>query len=1081
MTVGGRRTSRCARGTMLLVLAVIAPAAPAVAATPGPHWTVISQPAPTYFHPGDHGDFYEVIAVNDGGGATSGEITVTDTLPGGLVATAVNAIVEQKGESKGEGTPMTCPSPPVTGAVTCKTLASVPTGKLVLLKVNLEVPVGASGTLTNSATISGGGAPPADATNATPVTPTPDAAPYGASLVTHVVNAGGVTDTQAGSHPFDFTTLVAFNVGSVDSVGPSAECELGSLLTPSCAQPEAETKDVEVELPAGLVGNPTVLPRCSQPAFHTNSFRGCPANTQVGAMYLVFYGKTHLQYAPVYNVEPPQGQPAELGFSVSLFAHLPMYFHVRSDGDYGLTADVSDISEQDPVRAIVLSIWGVPADESHDEMRESQENCDPTLGCPSGVVPKPFLTLPTSCTGAPLAVPFASDSWQSPEAQPATLFRAALEGMSGCETLSFSPSLSVAPTTDQATAPAGYDVHVDVPQSEEVEGLATPDVRDAEVTMPAGTVISPSAANGLLACSEGRFQLKSRAAGECPTASKIGNVKVTTPLLDQPLTGSVYVGKPECAPCSSADAEAGRMVRLLIEAKGSGVIIKLAGRTTINQATGQLTTRFTENPQLPFSDLELSLEGGQDAPLVNPGVCGPAIATARLTPWSMLTAAEVSAPAVPISGCSAPGFTPALRAGTTGTAQASAFSPFAVTLTRPDGQQDLGSVTVDTPPGLLGMLSHVTLCEEAAANAGTCPVSSQIGTTSATVGPGAQPYEVGGGKVFLTGPYHGKPFGLSIVLPATAGPFTLAGNSGRGTEVVRASIAVDPTTTALTVTSDELPQVLNGIPLHISRVVVNINREGFMFNPTNCNPMAVRGAVTSTTRTVAAVSFPFQAVNCATLAFKPRFTVLTHAKTSKADGAYLHVKVTSGPGQANIGKVKVDLPKQLPSRLTTLQQACPDATFNANPALCPAGSLVGTATAVTPILKNALTGPAYLVSHAAAAFPDLVIVLQGEGITLDLVGNTDIKKGITISTFNAVPDAPISTFDLVLPEGPHSALAAYGNLCKTSLNMPTALTGQNGAEIRQTTRIAVSGCPKHKHAKKARRAKTHRKGRSGRR
>jgi hypothetical protein len=513
------------------------------------------------------------------------------------------------------------------------------------------------------------------------------------------------------------------------------------------------------------------------------------------------------------------------------------------------------------------------------------------------------------------------------------------------------------------------------------------------------------------------------------------------------------------------------MVRPLIEAKGSGVIIKLAGRTAINQATGQLTATFSENPQLPFSDLELSLEGGPDAPLVNPSSCGPAVATARLTPWSTLTAAEASAPAVPITGCATPGFTPSLRAGMSTTAQAGAFSAFTVTLTRPGVQQDLGSVTVDTPPGVLGMLSQVALCGELQANAGTCPASSQIGTTSATVGPGTQPYEIGGGKVFLTGRYRGKPFGLSIVLPATAGPFTLAGNSGRGTEVVRASIAVDPTTAALTVTSDELPHMLNGIPLDIDRVVVNIDREGFIFNPTNCNPLAVRGAVRSTAGTVATVTFPFQAVNCATLPFKPRFTVLTQARTSKATGASLHVKIVSGPGQANIGSVRVDLPRQLPSRLTTLQQACPDATFKANPASCPSGSLVGTATAVTPVLRSPLSGPAYLVSHAGAAFPDLVTVLQGEGITLDVLGNTDIKKGVTISTFNSVPDAPISTFDLVLPEGPHSALAAHGGLCKSKLNMPTAITGQNGAVIKQTTRIAVAGCPKKR---KARRAKTHR-------
>jgi hypothetical protein len=255
------------------------------------------------------------------------------------------------------------------------------------------------------------------------------------------------------------------------------------------------------------------------------------------------------------------------------------------------------------------------------------------------------------------------------------------------------------------------------------------------------------------------------------------------------------------------------------------------------------------------------------------------------------------------------------------------------------------------------------------------------------------------------------------------------------------------------------------VQLRIKTVNVTIDKPGFVFNPTNCSQQQVSGTLAGalpngSPGSTAVVSSPFAVTGCKNLPFKPKFTVLTQAKTSKANGAYLHVKVVSGPGQANIGKVKVDLPKQLPSRLTTLQKACIAAVFETNPANCPAGSVVGTGTAVTPVLKNILTGPAYLVSHGGAAFPDLEIVLQGEGITLDLVGNTDIKKGITSSTFKSVPDAPISTFDLVLPEGPHSALAAYGNLCKSTLNMPTALTGQNGAVIKQTTKIAVSGCPK---------------------
>ncbi|MCW3065725.1 MAG: hypothetical protein JWN32_2897, partial [Solirubrobacterales bacterium] len=342
-------------------------------------------------------------------------------------------------------------------------------------------------------------------------------------------------------------------------------------------------------------------------------------------------------------------------------------------------------------------------------------------------------------------------------------------------------------------------------------------------------------------------------------------------------------------------------------------------------------------------------------------------------------------------------------------------------------------------------------------------------------GSGSQPLWLAG-QVYLTGPYRGSPYGLSVVVPAKAGPFNL------GEEIVRAAISVDPHTAALTVTSDALPQIKDGVPFRLKTVNVTVDRPHFMFNPTNCAQQAITGSISAvlpggSAGAVVPVATPFAAAGCKNLPFKPKFTALTRAHASKANGASLHVTVSSGPGQANIAKVKVDLPKQLPSRLTTLQKACPDALFNANPASCPAASVVGAATAVTPVLKSPLTGPAYLVSHAGAAFPDLVIVLQGEGIALDLVGNTDIKRGVTVSTFRSLPDAPISTFDLVLAQGPHSALAAHGNLCKARLNMPTALTGQNGAVIKQTTRIAVSGCPNHRHGKKVR--MRHRKRRGG--
>jgi hypothetical protein len=362
------------------------------------------------------------------------------------------------------------------------------------------------------------------------------------------------------------------------------------------------------------------------------------------------------------------------------------------------------------------------------------------------------------------------------------------------------------------------------------------------------------------------------------------------------------------------------------------------------------------------------------------------------------------------------------------------------------------------------MLSHVTLCEEPQAAQGACSPASQIGTVSASAGAGSHPFWVSG-PVFLTGPYKGAPFGLSVAIPAKAGPFNL------GTVVRRAALNVDPSTSALTITSDPLPQIIDGVPLRVQTVNVTVDKSQFMFNPTNCAAKQITATLASAQGASAQVSSPFAAGGCKNLPFNPGFKVSTRAPGSKKKGTSLDVKVTSAAGQANIHSVSVSLPKQLPSRLTTIQQACPEATFAANPATCPVGSLVGIATGTTPVLPVPVSGPAYLVSHGGAAFPNLELVLQGEGVRVDLTGNINIKHGITSSTFANIPDVPISSFDLRLPEGKYSALTPNGNLCAKPLTMPTTLVGQNGRRLVRSTKIAVAGCPKAKTNSKAKKAR----------
>ncbi|HEY5343055.1 MAG TPA: hypothetical protein VIJ66_05290 [Solirubrobacteraceae bacterium] len=620
---------------------------------------------------------------------------------------------------------------------------------------------------------------------------------------------------------------------------------------------------------------------------------------------------------------------------------------------------------------------------------------------------------------------------------------------------------------------------------------ATPELKNATVTLPVGMTVDPSAADGLQACSNAQFGLGSTVepaeAASCPAGSKIGTVKVITPLLEKPLEGEVFVGEPECAPCSPADAEDGRIFKLFLQVRSVelGVLVKLAGKVSANPVTGQLQATFTQQPQLPFSELLLTLNGGARAPLANPQTCGAFTTTTDLTPWSApgvggLSGTEAIAgtpDATPSSppfnvdwngaGGACPAslpFGPSFSAGSQ-TPTAGASSPFSVTFGREDREQDISAITVSTPPGLLGKIAGIPQCPEAQANAGMCGPESEIGTTTVGAGPGPHPFYVGG-RVYLTGPYKGGPFGLSVVVPAIAGPFNL------GTVVVRASIAVNPATAALTIASDPLPQFVDGVQLRLRRIDVEVNRPGFMLNPTSCAAQSVGTTITAAQGASSTLSSPFEVGACQNLAFSPSFSASTQAKASKAGGASLTVVVRSTAGQANIAKVDLALPKQLPSRLTTLQKACTAAVFDANPAGCSGESIIGTARALTPVLNAPLEGPAYLVSHGGAAFPDVEFVLQGEGVEIVLDGQTDIKNGITYSKFETVPDAPVSLFETSLPEGPHSILgtnlpaSANYSLCGQHLTIPTIITAQNGKQIKQTTKLAVTGCTASKPTSK---------------
>jgi hypothetical protein len=1082
-------------------------AVPSLAAPAAPHWSIVSQSQPSSFEAGETADAYTLTIRNDGATQTipKSTVTVTDTLPEVITATGSEELraagVTSGGEgANGSGSPhykMNCPKEGTPArAVTCTyeegieegiEQGAVLPGARIVLTIRVSIPAGAKALTANSATVSGGGAPSESVSESTPVDAAP--VPFGLSYFDIAANEeGGEPDVQAGSHPFELTASLAFTVSSRETPSSGNDQKESPLSSSS-------PRDLEVELPAGLIGDPSSTPRCSQQEFQEHEGLDCPVDTQVGTVASSFYGTFFPAVYPLYNVVPPPGQPVELGFTIARIGHIPLFLQLHDDAgpqhnEYRLAVRLNDLPETGPLQGAILTLWGVPADGTHDLEREGttgqgrqqfEESCKPKVKvrngseektiCPSGAAAKPFLTLPSSCSGEPLDLGVFTDSWQrQSEAFPAAgQPRPTLAAMTGCERLSFSPLLTVQPETPQAGAPSGYTVALRIPQNEDPTGLATPDLKDAVVTLPAGTVVSPSAGNGLQGCSEEQFEVHGLAAASCPSASTIGTVQIATPLLSAPLEGQVFLGDPACEPsCSPTDAQEGKLIRLFVQAQGSGVTVKLLGTVAVDQAAGQLTATFAQDPQLPLEDLELTLDGGPGAPLANGSTCGaPLAASSQLTPYSRESPVDGSSEPFELTGCTPLRFAPSFTAGTTDN-QAGAFSPTTVTVSRADQDEDLQRIAVRLPPGLWAMVSRVQRCAEAQAQAAACAPQSRIGSVSVLAGPGADPLLLNG-SVYLTGPYEGAPFGLSIAVPAVAGPLDL------GAIDVRATVDVDPVTGALTITSDPLPQSVDGVPLQIKTVSLDIEREGFTFNPTDCSRLTIEGTVTSAEGATAPVSSPFRAANCATLPFKPKLTALTHARPTKADGSYLHVKIVSGQGQANVAKLKVDLPKQLPSRLHTLQKACQASVFEANPAACPAASVVGAATVVTPVLNNPLTGPVYLVSHGGEAFPDLEVVLQGEGVVLRLDGQTSIKAGVTSSTFKALPDAPISTFDLVLATGPHSALAfdlpakARGSMCDQKLAMPIAITGQNGAVIKSTTTIAVSGCPLHRRHPRPRR------------
>ncbi len=818
-------------------------------------------------------------------------------------------------------------------------------------------------------------------------------------------------------------------------------------------EPEGAVRNIRVDLPPGLAANPEALPACSISAFQNDE---CNPDAQVGTTELTaFDGINDLTISgAVYNLEQPPGLALDFGIDVAVEplvnVHIYLEGHVSWSSDYHEYFEIHNVPKEGELLGAKVPLAVLKSKLIFNGRGGKGD----------------FLTLPSECSATTTSY-LEVESWEGQISRTQTHTPV---GVEGCGNVPFEPMAAVRPETAQSDEPDGATTEIKVPQNAGPEEINTADIKDARVTLPEGLTLNPSAARGLQACTAAEIAIGSTSPVECPPASKVGTVAIETDLPPGSLAGNVYLGSPTGGLLTEPP------YTIYLDAESAyGVSVRLRGSIDPNPSTGRLEATFAENPQLPFSDLVLKLDGGAQAPLANPLACGSTPVEALFAPYTGAPEALSSTPFL-TAGCPSPLPFSLTQSTLNSSPNAGAYTSYTLNLSREDGQQYLAQVKTVLPPGLLGAIPSVPLCGEPQAGAGTCSSASQIGTATVSAGAGPEPLAFSG-PVFLTGPYDEAPYGLSIPVAATAGPFNL-GSGPCDCVLTRAALNLDPYTGRVIATS-ALPTIVKGVPLRLRDLSVAVSRPDFLFNPTNCGALTTESTLTSTSGATQSPSSPFQVANCGALTFRPTFTASTHAHPSRVDGAALQVDLTQGAHQANIRSVLVQLPRRLSTRLSTLHKACPEATFAADPSSCPAGSKVGSATVVTPVLPGKLTGLAYLVSHGGAAFPDLDLVLAGSGVRVILVGNTNIANGITTSTFAAIPDAPVSTFTLDLPMGPNSVLSANGNVCKQKLSMPTTITAQDGTQIKQSTRISVSGCSiktRHRRHRRVRRTKRDRVG-----
>jgi hypothetical protein len=954
-------------------------------------------------------------------------------------------------------------------------------GAYLVLEYFPTVDATAAGTLVDQVKVEGGGAFEPLSQEETMYIGPPK--PFGfRHFGTAITNKDGSSAVQAGSSPGSLTT--SFDIHSFSNPVP-----IGGPLSP----PTEQFRTTVAHVPAGVIGNPNALPEhCTDAQLVLNEWSGCPEGSQVGYMRLA-----HEVMVPLFSMEPQPGTLAQFGF---MFGQVPSILTVELRPDYGLDVVNRNASTSVTLPAIDAVFWGVPGDPSHDSRRGAlvpdpggQGFDDGCLGgrlgqmgklCPADSPPTAFLRLPTSCPNHPLSWEIEADSYLHPE----TWARATSTTLApvGCNQLEFTPTMEARPTTNVGDAPSGLEFHLHLPQNNDPEGLAEANLKDAVVTLPPGMTVNPASANGLGACSQSQIGVSS-ASGErpivfnqeeakCPDPSRLGSVEIDTPAIDHPLHGSVFLATPYENPYDT-------LIALYFEVHDpqTGIVVKIPARVSLDPSTGQVKAIVEETPQLPFEDFHLSFDPGPHAALRTPAACGSFTSQSAMTPWTTPEGADAhpadtfqivkGADGGDCSGSESQ--LPSKVSFSAGTLnpKAGAYSPFSFKVVRPDGTQALRSIDTTLPPGLLGRLAGMKYCYEdeiaaAAANSGkaeqaspSCPASSRLGSVSVGAGAGPSPFYTTG-SAYLAGPYKGAPYSLAVIVPAVAGPFDV------GTVVNRVALFVDPVTTQIHAVSDPIPTILHGIPLDVRSVALNIDRDPFTINPTSCDPMAVTGIIGTVFGQNLAVSNPFQVGGCDSLGFKPQLSIHLKGGTKRGQNPQLRAVLKARPGDANIAHAQVTLPHSEFLDQGHLGDICTRVQFAAHE--CPAKSVYGYAKAVSPLLGRALEGPVYLRS-SNNKLPDLVVALQGQ-FEADLDAKIDTGKNDGLrTTFEMIPDAPVTEFILSMKGGKKGLLENSTDICRRKHTVSALFEAHNGKAADLTPVIKINGCHKgkrHKHKSK---------------